>query len=266
MKKSISAFILGMMLMSASQSSHALFGNAGIGDSWWQSSNAYQNNIDANRRYYRELQEKRGGSSTKKTSKTTSSKATSTKTTTQSKKTSNAYRYNHSASVTKQVNDEMIQALRTQVQRNGAMTPQIEQEITRLKGVDLIGQVRGALRSDGYDTSSVATAMAYYLVINYGVATQQNLATLKAHTFVKQLEASMGEDSSLANMSNADKQRMADMLYWGGSLMMAKYLEAQRTGNRTQMGVITREANYTLSQMGLSTSQLKNGANGLELR
>lgn len=266
MKKSISAFILGMMLMSASQSSHALFGNAGIGDSWWQSSSAYQNNIDANRRYYRELQEKRGGSSTKKTSKATSSKTTSTKTTTQSKKTSNAYRYSHSASVTKQVNDEMIQALRTQVQRSGAMTPQIEQEITRLKGVDLIGQVRGALRSDGYDTSSVATAMAYYLVINYGVATQQNLATLKAHTFVKQLEASMGEDSSLANMSNADKQRMADMLYWGGSLMMAKYLEAQRTGNRTQMGVITREASYTLSQMGLSTSQLKNGANGLELR
>ena len=68
MKKSISAFILGMMLMSASQSSHALFGNAGIGDSWWQSSSAYQNNIDANRRYYRELQEKRGGSSSKKTS------------------------------------------------------------------------------------------------------------------------------------------------------------------------------------------------------
>ncbi len=273
MKNSITAFILGIMIMSASQSSYALYGNAGIGDSWWQSSNAYQNNIDENRRYYQKLKESNGSKSTSKSSSKSSSKAssksgtkTSSKSTSQTKKSTKAYRYTHSASITRQVNDEMIGVLRSQIQRNGMLNAQIEQELKQLKNADLVGKVRKALSAEGYDTNSIATAMAYYLVMNYAVATQADASTLKAHTFVKQLEDTMAEDGSLANMSNTDKQRMADMLYWGGSLIIAKYSEAQRTGNRAHLNTVIKEANYTLSQMGLSTSQLKNGANGLELR
>ena len=110
---------------------------------------------------------------------------------------------------------------RSNSKTRAVITIQSEQQLTALKNANLIKQVRQTLESDGYDTTSIATATAYAITISYGIANNLDLSQLKAHGLVHQLQEVMEEDSTMQSLSNTDKQKMADTLYWIGSLEMA---------------------------------------------
>lgn len=214
---------------------------------------------------------KKTTSSSGKSSKASSGKSSTSKgSTNQSTATpkapdySNAHRYSHSNSVSSQLNSQMIDTLRQDLQSKGRLTSQATADLNRLAKANLIGQVKTALKSDGYDPNSIATAMAYWVVINYGIATRSDLASLKGHGMVEQLKDALS-DESIANMSTSDKQTMAETLYWLGSLQMAMYVEAVNQNNQTAINQRIQDAKSALSNMGLSTSDIRHGSRGLEL-
>lgn len=244
----------------------------------WHLDDAYRRTLAYNQSRYKSTYKKaKSGkkSSAKKftTKKTTSSSgksSTSKGSTSQSTTTpkapdySNAHRYSHSNSVSSQLNSQMIDTLRQDLQSKGRLTSQAVADLDRLSKSNLIGQVKTALKSDGYDPNSIATAMAYWVVINYGIATRSDLASLKGHGMVEQLKSALS-DESIANMSASDKQTMAETLYWLGSLQMAMYMEAVNQNNQTAINQRIQDAKSALSNMGLSTSDIKHGSRGLEL-
>ena len=247
----------------------------------WHIDDAYRRTLAYNQSRYKSTYKKaKSGkkSSAKKstTKKTTSSSGKSSKassgksstnqstTTTKAPDYSNAHRYSHSNSVSSQLNSQMINTLRQDLQSKGRLTSQATADLDRLSKSNLIGQVKTALKSDGYDPNSIATAMAYWVVINYGIATRSDLASLKGHGMVEQLKDALS-DESIAKMSASDKQTMAETLYWLGSLQMAMYMEAVNQNNQTAINQRIQDAKSALSNMGLSTSNIKHGSRGLEL-
>lgn len=232
----------------------------------WQIDNAFQRNLWENQEKYGTGYKGAKKSTQKSTTQKTSSQKTTSKASTSSSKTSsNAHRYTPSSSVSSQVNTQMIQAMRTDLQASGKLNSQTEKELNALGKANLVGQVKNALKSDGYEPNSLATAMGYWVVVNYGISQRQDLSKLKAHALVKQLQDSIGS-TDLSSLSNNEKQVMAETLYWAGSLHMAMYLEATQSNNRQYITQSINVANQALSKMGILASQIKQGSNGLEFR
>ncbi len=232
--------------------------------STWQIDNAYQRNIEENRRRYEDLtrnDRKRSGSSSSGRSGSSGSSASSRVARASSP---NAHRYTPNAQVRQQINQQMIQTLRQQLREKGRLDARAEQELRRIENTGLIQQLRQALRSDGYEPDSVATAMAYWIVVHYGISQQMDLASLRGHALARQLRESLAGDSDMVSKSAAEKQRMAETLYWVGSLQMAQYLEAVQTGNRREISRLANESRISLSQTGVQ-NHIRNGSNGIEI-
>lgn len=285
----LSAIVLAMAGVMATTTPATAFDYGYKADNYfysWHIDDAYRRTLSYNQSRYKSTYKKaKSGkkSSTKKssakksTTKTTSSKSTgkstsssntkstnTTSTTAKAPDYSNAHRYTHSNSVSSQLNSQMIDMLRQDLQSKGRLTSQAVADLDRLSKSNLIGQVKNALKSDGYDPNSIATAMAYWVVINYGIATRSDLASLKGHGMVEQLKDALS-DESIANMSASDKQTMAETLYWLGSLQMAMYIEAVNQNHQTAISQRVQDAKSALSNMGLSTSNIRHGSRGLEL-
>ncbi|TWV80781.1 DUF6683 family protein [Moraxella sp. VT-16-12] len=284
LKFGLSAMVLAMTGMMATTTPASAFDYGYRADNYfytWHIDNAIMQNSWFNDDSYKKTYKKAKSSKKSTTKKTTSSSGKSSKassgksstskgSTSQSTATpktpdySNAHRYSHSNSVSSQLNSQMIDTLRQDLQNKGRLTSQATADLDRLSKSNLIGQVKTALKSDGYDPNSIATAMAYWVVINYGIATRSDLASLKGHGMVEQLKDALS-DESIANMSASDKQTMAETLYWLGSLQMAMYMEAVNQNNQTAINQRIQDAKSALSNIGLSTSDIKHGSRGLEL-
>lgn len=177
----------------------------------------------------------------------------------------NVDRYQSSASITAEIDGQMIQTLRERLKSTGHYNDQSEAQLRQLQASGFINQIRAALQSDGYDPNSVATAMAYMATVNYGIAAGQDLRQLKAHGLVQQLQQAMTSDGYMQGLGDGDKQRMADTFYWLASLQMGMYLEASAAGNQAALQSLAQEANGILKALNLSVDKLRNGSNGLEL-
>lgn len=235
--------------------------------STWHLNDAYRRNMEDNRKRYEDLtrnDRKRSSSSSSRrsTGSTSSARNTSTR-----PATPNAHRYTSSAQVTREINQQMIQSLRSQMRRNGSLNATAEQGLASLENAGLVGQMRQALRQDGYEPDSVATAMALWIVVNYAISRQMDTETLRglrAHGLVRQLQESLAGDSDMAGKSAAEKQRMAEMLYWIGSLRLAMYHNAQQQGDRQGVASLVADARTSLSETGVQ-NHIRRDGNRLEI-
>lgn len=175
-----------------------------------------------------------------------------------------AHRYQHSEAVTQQVSGEMVQSLRDYLRQQGRLDAQAEQRLQGFQQAGFVQQVHQALRADGYEPHSLATAMAFWVLVNYGIAQQQDLNRLSMQPLVKQLQTAMAGEQSVAGMDAAQKQRMAETLYWMGSLQLGIYVDAVKTGNTQELNARMHDAKAALRQMGLEGS-IRNGSKCLEI-
>lgn len=104
--------------------------------------------------------------------------------------------------------------------------------------------------------------MAFWVLVNYGIAQQQDLNRLSMQPLVKQLQTAMSGEQGVAGMDAAQKQRMAETLYWMGSLQLGIYVDAVKTGNTQELNARMHDAKAALRQMGLEGS-IRNGSKGL---
>ncbi len=217
----------------------------------------YRRNVEENRKNYERLRDRN------ETRSSSSSRTTSRPRQTTAQSQPNAHRYRHSDAVLAQSHRQMAQHLRESLRANGALNATREREVVRLQNANVIGQIRQALRQDGYDPNSVATALVYWIFVQYAIAEQVDLAGgLRGDTLVQQFRESM--TTSMASMSDAEKQRIADNLYWGASLQMALYLEASKQHNARHLQQIRQQARQALAEMGLN-GRLRQSGNQLRL-
>lgn len=210
--------------------------------------------------YYDGSRKKGKKTTTKATNsqKTTNQKSTA-KTATASAVTHNAsyYRFKSNNAITNQITNEVINGLRQTLKQQGKLDANAEVVLGKLANGNMIGQLKKSLKADGYDPNSLATAMATWIVTNYGIATDSLSANLQGHGLVKQLEETMGSsDSVLIGKSDAEKQQIADALYMMSMLSIAAYMDS--TDNRQNLNSIKSQAKSALSNLGLSTSMLTN--------
>lgn len=204
-------------------------------------------------------------SSKKATKKSTKTTKPATTTTHKSQTGNRAYEYQYSSKISHQVTDEMMARIGDHLKKQGHYTNQAQQELQALKNSQLIAKVRQALKSEGYNPNSMGTAMAYWIVVNYGVVSGSDLSQLRGHQLVKQLEDAMSTDSALLAKSNAEKQKIADYLYWLASLKIVVHNEALKVG-KTAINTSVQESRQALSDMGLSVSDLSNHAGSITIR
>ncbi len=153
----------------------------------------------------------------------------------------------------------MVDELQQQIRRSGQLNPEMQQWVRQLRAADLIGQVRQALRGDDYQPDSIATAMAFWITVNYGINQQLDLTRLSSHEMVRQFTEVLGQDSSIRSMSDAERQRTAAQLYWRGTLLMGLYLQAVNEGNREAVQQFVQSSEQALRSMGVGGNVVNRG-------
>ena len=265
LKPYLLATVLAFLPLASIQSAHA-FDYGYMADNYFATyhiDNAFQRNLWENQEKYGT-----GYKNAKKSSKKTtrSSGSTGSKSSNKADNNSTAHRYMYSSGISNQINNQMIAAMKSDLRSQGKLNSQTESQLNQLAKANLIESVKNSLKSDGYEQNSLATAMAYWVVVNYGISQRKDLAKLKAHGMVAQLQSAIGSDSGLSSLNNSEKQKMAEMLYWAGSLQMAMYLEALQSGNHKYINQSVDGAKQALGKMGISASQISDGSRGLEFR
>lgn len=203
--------------------------------------------------------------SRKKGKKTTSQKSTAKTTATPAAKhNASYYRFKSNNAITNQITNEVINGLRQNLKRQGKLDANAEVVLGKLANGNMISQLKKSLKADGYDPNSLATAMATWIVTNYGIATDSLSANLQGYGLVKQLEETMGgSDSVLMGKSDAEKQQIADALYMMSMLSIAAYMDS--AGNRQNLNSLKSQAKSALSNLGLSTSMLTNRSGQVQI-
>lgn len=120
--------------------------------------------------------------------------------------------YRHDPAVSAEVNRQYMQKLAAVLQQSGRLEAGDQKKLDELAEVDVPSLLRAALQAKGYEANSVATAMAFWILSHYGVAHQRNTSDLDSGALMQQLQVGMSGNPKMRDMSDREKQAMADTL------------------------------------------------------
>lgn len=145
--------------------------------------------------------------------------------------------------------------------------PDVKAELRRhLMETDLIALLQPELESRGYEINSVASAMALWLIVNYTIIHDVEVSDAHAHALHRQLEHLFAGLPDFERGSDAEKQRMAEGLYWTAVLQRHTYEQAKAGMPGYHLEAIANESRRVLQTYGLNLDQLEIGEHGLGVR
>lgn len=181
----------------------------------------------------------------------------------QSQKKPQAYQYQFSPAVSAEVEDAFIQSLLDHAKSHNALDAAAEAKIRRMQSWNFIPTVRDTLRKKGSKQDSVAQAMAFWLLINYGTIHKAQDMSVETGNLVDQLETVMSKDAQMLAMNDADKQRIAENLLW---LALVQIVVQEEAGNDpAALEAAAEQARNNLKSLGIDPSAMTIGKNGLAL-
>lgn len=181
----------------------------------------------------------------------------------QSQKKPQAYQYTYSQSVSQQTEDAFIQSLLDHAKSHNALDAAAEAKIRKMQSWNFIPTVRESLRRKGNQKDSVAQAMAFWLLINYGTIHKAQDMSVETGNLVDQLETVMSKDQQMLAMSDADKQRLAENLLW---LALVQIVVQEEAGNDpAALQAAADQARNNLQSLGIDPDKMTIGKNGLAL-
>lgn len=178
---------------------------------------------------------------------------------------SRAYAYRHDPAVSAEVSRQYMQKLAAVLQQSGRLEPGDQKKLDELAGVDVPALLRTALQAKGYEANSVATAMAFWMLSHYGVAHQRNTSDLDSGVLMQQLQLGMSSNPKMRDMSDREKQAMAETLLWSGFLQKLAYDEAL-TQASSQREELASKARASLKESGVDLERLQVVDGSLVLR
>ncbi|PAT35253.1 DUF6683 family protein [Vandammella animalimorsus] len=181
----------------------------------------------------------------------------------QGKKNPKAYQYQYSQSVSQQTEEAFIANLLDHAKKTGTLDAAAEAKIRRMQSWNFIPTIRETLRKKGGSKDSVAQAMAFWLVINYGTIRKAQDMGVETGNLVNQLETVMSKDKNMLSMSDADKQRLAENLLW--LALMQIVIQEEAGQDPAALQAAANQARSNLKSLGVDPEKMTIGKNGLAL-
>lgn len=151
--------------------------------------------------------------------------------------------------------------------QNLLQPPEIKAELRQhVMATDLMAALKPELESRGYEINSVASAMTLWLIVNYTIIHDAEVSDAEARALYRQIEQLFATLPDFERGSDAEKQRMAEGLYWTSVLQRHTYEQAKAGMPGYDLGVIANESRRILQAYGLDLDRLEIGEHGLGLR
>lgn len=177
------------------------------------------------------------------------------------------YEYRPSPQVSANVREEITRSLVALGYGRGALDARTEQQLRAFIGqTDLMRAVSSELSGRGYDPNSLATAMTYWLLTNYNIIHGRTSTDSEDAAVLRQAQALLSQQSDLAYMSDGEKQRAAEGMYWVATLQQYAYEEARAGTPGFDLNSVVADAHAALMSYGIDAYQLRLSERGLEPR
>jgi len=149
--------------------------------------------------------------------------------------------FDYDPALSVKVREHIIKVASDIVRQEGALNEANEKEFADgLRQLDIMATIGGELKKKGFEPHSLATATAFWMVVNlemvYGkeFTDQQNVATLK------QVEQQMENSPEIQAMDNETKQWTAESLMWSATLQSLGY-QGKSKEEQKALGNVARE-------------------------
>ncbi|WP_144011796.1 DUF6683 family protein [Vandammella animalimorsus] len=177
-----------------------------------------------------------------------------------------AYRYRYAPAVSQQVRAEFMQGMRQHIKQSSAGDAASLAIVNALADYDGIASIREQFKRMGHDPDSVATAMAFWLLGNYRIVHGIDTAQIETAGLLKQLQSVLSSDSGMLKQSDADKQRMAELLLWTAIVQQIAYNQADEKNDASAKAQAASQARASLQNVGFDVDALQLDSSGLRLR
>lgn len=176
-----------------------------------------------------------------------------------------AYEFTYSAPLSAQVRSEVIQALVDLGKRKGTMDAAGEQKLRETFGkIDIVKAVEQAMQGKGYKVHSLATAATYWLLVNYNIVRGVVSTDAQDAAVLRQMQARMSSSPAMQSMSDAQKQRAAEGMFWFATLQQYGYEQAKQGVAGYDMKTVVSDARDALKTFGIEADQLALTDQGLQ--
>lgn len=173
------------------------------------------------------------------------------------------YEYRHSPQVSAQVREEIMRHLIVHGYNKGLMDYEREAELRATLGqTDLVAVVARELDARGYNPNSLATAVAYWLIVNYNIIHGTSSTDHQEAAVLRQAQILLSRQPDMASVSDSEKQRMAEGMIWIASLQQYAYELAQQGAPGYDLGDVIADAHSALMTYGIDAYRLRLTANG----
>jgi len=137
--------------------------------------------------------------------------------------------------------------------------------LDNFKEANLVENISNALESIGYAKHSLATAKAYWLLINLEIVYGAPFTDEQEAATVRQVEQHMAANPEIGKMDDEAKQYNSEALIWLASLQYAGYEEAKKSAPE-KMQSIVQSARLSLAALKINPDDLLMTAGGLVAR
>lgn len=176
-------------------------------------------------------------------------------------KPAHVYRYSEAVSVS--VRNEIAY----QFTRNSLLDPTAKVQVQQnFENTDLVSKLQPVFADMGYPVHSVATALSAWLLVNYGIIHDTPTTDVQNAAVYRQISTLLARLPMMTEMEDAEKQRIAEGLYWIATLQQYAYEQAQAGIPGYSLSVIASDARHTLHNFGLDADALHLDDTGFSLQ
>ncbi|MDO4724493.1 MAG: hypothetical protein Q4A97_06990 [Comamonadaceae bacterium] len=166
--------------------------------------------------------------------------------------------YTYAPALSAQVRDEVIAHLVNLGKSRGALDAQGEQALREAFGkIDLVALLEPELKKQGYAMHDLGTALTTWLMVHYGILQGANTTDAQNAAVHRQIQQRMAGVADIQSMDDAQKQRVAEALYWFATLAQHGYEQAKQGAQGYSVQAVTDDARQALKSFGFDAEQMK---------
>lgn len=109
-----------------------------------------------------------------------------------------------------------------------SQTQQPDQIRQLVSQIDIINQLRPVFKQKGFNVDDVNTAIAAFFVTSYEIMNEVETTSKQDHAVWRQVRSVWGKTDLFNNLSNDDKQEMAESMYWQLLMLSVAYESAKK--------------------------------------
>jgi len=150
--------------------------------------------------------------------------------------------FDYDPSLSPKVRERLVQELISEAKQQGQVLTDAEKKelADGLKQIDIMRDIGGALKAKGLPPHSVATGLAYWLVINLEIVYGRQYTDEQNATTLRDMEQLMADNPAIAEMSNREKQFSTELVMWIGTLQYQGYSQAKDKAEKKKIADNTR--------------------------